>query len=433
MKRIGIRREDKSPFERRVPLTPAHVRRAREDLGIEIVVQPSPIRVFTDREFLDAGAILSEDLEGCDIILGVKEIPADLFLEDHAYAFFSHTIKGQAGNMEMLRTLLRRGCTLVDYERIVDESGRRLVFFGTYAGLAGMLDTLWTLGRRYAALGVPNPFTRLKRAFQYRDLEEARAAVEEVGRSLRRDGLPYDMQPLVIGYTGYGNVSRGAQAIGDLLPFVELSPEDLADGRLGDAHPARTTYKVVFREEHMARRSDGAPFVLEEYYGRPELYEGCFEPHLDRLAVLVNCIYWDSRYPRLVTLEKLRQQWAGAAPRLQVIGDISCDIGGSVEATVRATTVDRPVFTWEVERGEALEGVEGRGPAIMAVDILPTELPVDASRHFGDSLMPFLRQLSSLDSRIPFERAGIQPEIRVACITWGGRLTPDYQYLEDHL
>ena len=433
MKKIGIRREDKSPFERRAPLTPAHVRRVRDELGLEIVVQPSPIRVFTDQEYVEAGAQLDEDLSDCDMVMGVKEIPSDLLEEDKAYTFFSHTVKAQDYNMEMLRTIMERGCTLVDYERIVDEAGRRLVFFGYYAGLAGMLDTLWAFGKRVASEGMDSPFAALKRAYRYHDLDAARAAVEEVGRAIRVRGIPYDLQPLVIGYAGYGNVSRGAQSIGDHLPTVELTPEDLAAGNLGDTHPARTVYKVVFKEEHMARRTDGGGFQLQEYYDHPERYEGCFEEHLDRLSILVNCIYWEDRYPRLVTLDKTRAMWADGPPRLRVIGDISCDIDGSVQATTRSTTVNKPVFVWDVDDCAAVDGVEGRGPVIMAVDILPAELPRDSSRHFGDSLMPFLRQMAELDPSIPFERAEIQPEIRSACIVWGGRLTQEYKYLEDHI
>ena len=433
MGRIGLRREDKSPFERRAALTPAHVRRIREELGLEVVVQPSPIRVFLEQEYREAGATISEDLSSCDMILGVKEIPSDLLLEDKAYAFFSHTVKGQAYNMGMLRALMRKGCTLVDYERIMDDQGRRLVFFGYYAGLAGMLDTLWALGQRAASDGIDSPFSAMKRAYQYHDLDEARAAVEEVGRAIRVKGIPYDLQPLVIGYAGYGNVSRGAQSIGDHLPTVTLTPEALAAGDLGDTHPARTVYKVVFKEEHMARRRDGGAFLLPEYYDHPEHYEGCFEEHLDRLSVLVNCIYWEERYPRLVTLDKIRSMWADGPPRLRVIGDISCDIDGSVEATVKSTSVDKPVFVWDVDEGVERDGVRGRGPVIMAVDILPSELPRESSRHFGDSLMPFLRQMAELDPAVPFERAEIQPEIRSACLVWGGRFTPDYQYMEDFI
>ncbi len=433
MKRIGIRREDKSPFERRAALTPAHVRRATDELGLEVVVQPSPIRVFEDQEYVDAGATLSEDLSSCDMVLGVKEIPPELLEEGKAYTFFSHTVKGQDYNMGMLRTLLNRGCTLVDYERIVDDRGRRLVFFGYYAGLAGMLDSLWAFGQRALADGIDSPFSAMKRAYQYHDLDAARAAVEEVGRAIRIKGVPYDLQPLVIGYAGYGNVSRGAQSIGDHLPTVEVTPEQLAAGDLGDTHPARTVYKVVFKEEHMVRHADGGPFLLQEYYDNPERYVGCFEDHLDRLSLLVNCIYWEERYPRLVTLQKTREMWAGGPPRLKVIGDISCDIDGSVEATVKSTTIDKPVFVWDVDEGVALDGLEGRGPVIMAVDILPAELPRDASRHFGDSLMPFLKQLADLEHSVPFERAEIQPEIRAACLVWGGRITPGYKFMEDFI
>jgi saccharopine dehydrogenase (NAD+, L-lysine-forming) len=161
---FGIRLEDKNEWERRTPLIPAHVKELREKHGLEVYVQSSPIRAFGHQEYEQAGARIVEDLTACPLILAIKEIPPQLFEKDKTYVFFSHTIKGQAFNMPMLQRLLDLGCQLIDYEKIVDERGRRQVFFGNYAGLAGMIDTLWALGQRLAWEKIDTPFSHLRPA-----------------------------------------------------------------------------------------------------------------------------------------------------------------------------------------------------------------------------------------------------------------------------
>ena len=141
---VGIRREDKSVSERRVPVTPDDVRILKEQ-GVEIVVQPSNIRVFSEKEYVAAGATVSEDLSQCPVVFALKEIPSTFFRKGGAYLFFSHTIKGQPHNMPMLRRMMELGCDLIDYERVVDEKNRRLVFFGWHAGVAGMIESLVAL------------------------------------------------------------------------------------------------------------------------------------------------------------------------------------------------------------------------------------------------------------------------------------------------
>src|SRR5262245_39216212 len=179
--RIGIRREDKNEWERRVPLTPNHVR-ALVEQGTQVVVQPSTIRIFRDEEYAQAGAAVREDLSDCRAVFAVKEIPADFFHHGKAYMFFSHTFKGQPHNMPMLRTMLEREVTLIDYEKVTDEQNRRLIFFGNYAGTAGMFETFYTLGKRLAWERIPNPFEDLKRPLEYSGLEAAKEALVAVGR-----------------------------------------------------------------------------------------------------------------------------------------------------------------------------------------------------------------------------------------------------------
>jgi alpha-aminoadipic semialdehyde synthase len=193
--------------------------------------------------------------------------------------------------------------------------------------------------------------------------------------------------------------------------------------------------KVVFREEDMVERKEqNMPFNLQEYYAHPERYEGCFERHLPHLDVLVNCIYWEPRYPRLVTREWAAKNYLpGCAPRLKVIGDISCDIEGSVELTVRATEPDHPCYVYLPEQDSVRDGVEGSGPVIMAVDNLPCEMPRESSQYFSSVLRDMIAPMVNADWQVPFERLDLPPYLKRAVIVYQGRLTPDYQYIQQHL
>lgn len=430
---IGVRREDKSIWERRVPVTPDAARVLFEQHGIQVVVQPSPSRAFVDAEFIEAGAVVQESLRECPVVFGIKEIPTHVFEPGQAYVFFAHVIKGQPFNMPMLQRMLDLGCTLVDYERVTDDQGRRLIFFGWHAGVAGMLETLWALGRRLAWQGIDTPFTDLRRAYDYHDIAEAKAAVQQVAEAIRRDGLPAGIAPLTIGVAGYGNVARGVWEILDLLPVERVQPAELL--ALADRRPSNDTlYAATFREEHTVRSNDPTqPFDLQHYYRQPEAYHGVFKTYLPALTVMVNAVYWDPRYPRLVTNEGLRRLFAAGQPKLQVIGDISCDIEGGVQCTVKGTEPGEPNFVYNPTTGEVRDGVEGEGVVVMAVDILPSELPRDASVAFNRALMPFIPALAAADYSAPFDDLALPPEIKRAVIVHRGELTPSYRYLRQHL
>jgi len=430
---IGIRREDKSEWEKRAPLTPRHVTML-EKQGIRVMVQPSPIRVFSNQDYEKAGAAVQEDLSSCDAILAIKEVPVSYLVPHMTYAFFAHVIKGQPYNMPKLQAILDKGCTLVDYEKIMDGQGRRLIFFGRFAGLAGMIDTLWALGRKLKEdSGIDNPFTAIQPTHRYKNLEDAKRSVSKVAEKIRKGGIPAGLAPLVIGVAGYGNVSQGAQEILSLLPVEEIAPKKLLES---DLPPSRDRiYKVVFKEEDTVEpRNPSGRFELKDYYANPERYRGVFERYLDRLTVLVNAIYWEERYPRLVTLESLAKLYASVpSPRLKAIGDLSCDIHGAVECTVKATQPDNPVYVFEPNAGKERDGVCGAGPVLLAVDNLPCELPEDASELFGDALLGFVPALVKCGESPSFEGAGLPPELVRAAIVWHGKLRPDYAYLQTHL
>ncbi len=357
----------------------------------------------------------------------------DVLEKGKAYVFFSHVIKGQSFNMPMLQRALDLGCTIIDYERIVDDAGRRLIAFGNYAGLAGMIDSLWALGLRLSWEGIENPFASLKQASQYSDLSAAKAALRSVGDGIRKKGLPPQVTPLVVGIAGYGNVSKGAQEMLDLLPTREGTPADLLSGNLPE-DAGSTVIKTVFHEEDtVLPLVEGKAFDLQEFYDHPERYRAAFERYLPHLTVLVNCIYWEPKYPRLVTAEAIRKLYSGTQPGLRVIGDISCDVQGGIEVTSKATEPDDPVYVVDPDTGETHTGVEGRGPVMMAVDILPSELPRESSAYFSNILKEFVPDIVAADYDASFEQLDLPAPLKRAVICHQGVLTPDYQYIETYL
>lgn len=431
---IGIRLEDKYLMERRTPLTPKHVARLIKEKKLDFIVQRSKKRIFTEEEYLAAGARVEDNLKECSIILGVKEIPLSFFEPEKTYVFFSHVIKGQAYNMPMLKKMIELKCNLIEYERIVDEQGKRLIFFGKYAGLAGMINSLWSLGQRLKFYGMETPFMKIQQAHKYDSLAEAKKVISEVGQEIAEKGLPDKLRPLTIGFTGYGNVSIGAQEIVNLLPVKEISPEKLLSLKDREHLPNNLIYKVVFKEGDLSEPIDPAQeFELHDYYSHPEKYRSQFEKYIPHLTVLMNCMYWDTRYPRIVTKDYLEKLYSAGKPKLTVIGDITCDPDGSIECTHKGTEIEDPVFVYDPFTRKPNSGFRGDGILVMAVDILPSELPRDSSIAFADALMPYIKPIAVADFNQHFDDVDLPRALKKALILHHGELTPDYKYIEQYL
>ncbi len=431
--RIGIRLEDKNIWERRVALIPSDVAELTK-AGAAICVERFDRRAYPDATYAEAGAKLVDDVLDCDIVLGIKEMPKDYFRPGGCYMFFSHTIKGQSYNMKMLANLVERKCSLFDYETVVDDHNRRLIFFGRYAGLAGMIDTFWTLGQRLQALGYQTPFLEAKPAHQYDDLDAAKAAFTLIGRQIAQEGLPKALAPMVFGFAGYGNVSKGAQEILECCPFVEVAPDELKGFTARNGELTNKLVKVEYKEEHLVEPIDASKgFELQEYYDHPERYRSIFEPHLDQLSVLINGIYWTEDYPKLADEKQLKTLFAGAAPRLVTVGDITCDVDGSLACTVRDTEPGDPVYVYNPQTREGISGFEGPGLAVMAVGNLPCELPREASETFSRALTPFVPAMARADLSAPFDAVELPDPIRRSTILWHGEFTPPYEYMREFL
>ena len=125
MIKIGLIREGKIPADNRVALTPAQCKWIlKNSSDIEIIVQTSTTRCFSDKEFLSAGVAVKENLAECDILIGIKEVPVGELISGKTYLFFSHTKKKQPHNQQLLRAILDKKIRLIDFECLEHEDGQ---------------------------------------------------------------------------------------------------------------------------------------------------------------------------------------------------------------------------------------------------------------------------------------------------------------------
>ncbi|PON49418.1 Hopanoid-associated sugar epimerase [Parasponia andersonii] len=436
---VGILSESSNKWERRVPLTPSHCARllhgGKDKTGISrVIVQPSTKRIHHDELYQDVGCEISDDLSECGLILGIKQPKIEMILPDRAYAFFSHTHKAQKENMPLLDKLLAERGSLYDYELIVGDHGKRLLAFGKFAGRAGLVDFLHGLGLRYLSLGYSTPFLSLGASYMYSSLAAAKAAVISVGEEIATQGLPAGICPLVFVFTGSGNVSLGAQEIFKLLPhsFVEPSrlPEVFEKAKYV-SQPARTSKRVfqvygcvVTCQDMVENTVSTKVFDKADYYAHPEHYRSVFHERIaPYTSVIVNCMYWEKRFPRLLTNEQLQDLMRKGCP-LVGLCDITCDIGGSLEFVNQTTSIDSPFFRYDPSNNSYDHDFEGSGLICSAVDILPTEFAKEASQHFGDILSEFVGYLAST-----VDIKQLPAHLRRACIAHRGALTSLYEYI----
>ncbi|MCP4710945.1 MAG: hypothetical protein GY869_20165 [Planctomycetes bacterium] len=434
MNSILIRAEDKNQWERRAPLTPADLKEVLIATKAQAYIQKSDKRFFPADDYTAAGAEQADNMQPGDIILGIKEIPEEKLLDNRTYMYFSHTIKGQADNMAMLKKIIDGSSTLIDYERVVDQKNRRLIYFGNFAGDAGAIDILWLMGQYWQRKGIESPFAQYKQAIHYHGVKEAKAHLTQIGAQIKNDGLAEAITPLVIGVLGYGNVSQGAQQVLECLPIERIEPGDLPgliENKTADPHKV---YLVVFKEQDLVQQKQNQPFDLQDYYDHPENYQSRFDQYLGYISILVNAIYWDNRYPSFVTwdaLKKLSDTPAGL--RLQGIADITCDIGGSIECNVKSTNPGTPAYLCDPNTKQVTDGYRGDGIVVLAVDNLPAEIPRDASTFFSNQLKNFVPSLINADFTKKLADSGLDPELQKAVIVYRGELTPDYEYLKQYL
>ena len=428
---VGVLRESIEKGERRTPLTPSDVLWLKE-LGVDTEVQSSPIRIFKDSQYIKSKAKIVDKFKKASILVGIKQPKIGNLYNNKVYMFFSHTIKGQPENMNLLKECINKKISLIDYEKIIDIHGKRLVYFGRFAGICGVVDSLYYLGRKLEYQGVKNPFSAIRPAHSYSSLSALKKDMTSLGDVIRRKGLNKKIVPFVIGLTGCGHVSLGVQEILELLHPVEIHPKDMRKFVRSGKYSKNKIYKVVFYREEKIRSKKGDGFYFEDYLKYPNRFESNIDKHLPFLNILIHSSYWDVRYPRLIT-KSMINKLSRKDFRLQFIGDISCDINGSVELTHKSTTIENPVFTYIPKNGSFIDGYMAEGITVLARDNLPTELPRDSSSSFSSMIREHVYQIAVCGAKNLTSYTKLPREIHPAIITQGGKLTASFAYLKKHL
>lgn len=398
--KLGIIREGKVPPDKRVPLTPQQCLLVKTKFPhVEIVVQTSGVRAFKDEEYTQAGIGIVDHLDDCDIIMGVKEVNIEDLIPSKKFLFFSHTIKKQPYNRRLLQAILDRKIQLIDYEVLKNKQNKRIIGFGRYAGIVGCYNGLLTFGKKIGAYSI-------KRANECRD----RIEMEE---EIKKIQLPKDTKIVL---TGFGRVGYGAREIMDLLTITEVSPEEFLHQKFDG--PVFTHLDV---EDYYAR-IDGTPFEKQDFYTNPKLYKSVFAPYISAAQVYVACHFWSDKSPNIITQEDFQK----AGTKTRVVADISCDIAGPIACTIRPSKIAEPVYGYNPATGEEVDPWLENSIAVMAVDNLPCELPMDASEDFGNELIKYV--LPCLLGEDPDDVIGRASETDL-----NGKLTEKFAYLQDYV
>ena len=396
--RIGLIREGKTPPDARVALSPKQcVELMHNYPDLDIRVQPSPHRSFTDAEYAGNNIVLQEDLSDCDVLLGIKEVPVADLIPDKTYLFFSHTKKAQPYNQPLMRALIEKRIRMIDYECLTHSDGQRILGFGHFAGVVGTHNGFRAWGKRTGAFELPA------------------AHVEGTFSALEQAYHNTVLPPIKVVLTGAGKVASGAVAVLEKLDVQSVEPEDFLEREYD--YPVY----VHLKGHHLYGRIDGGPYHRDDLHKNPTDYVCKFKPYLTKADMLVNGVYWDRTVPRLFDEEDMRVP----GYRLNVIADITCDEGGSVPINRGASTIANPVYGIDCETGAVVAPYqnESRYIDIMAVDNLPAELPRDASEHFGTHLEKYVLNALLDDG---------DPVIERATICKDGQLTERYQYLKEY-
>lgn len=399
--KIGLIREGKIPVDKRVVLLPEQCTQVNKLFpSVEIFAQSSIVRCIRDEEYEKAEVVVSENMDHCDLLIGVKEVPLQDLIPHKTYMFFSHTIKKQPQNKKLLQTILERKIRLIDYECLTDTEGERIIAFGFYAGLVGAYNAFWILGNKYGGF-------HLHRAIDcvdYGDLLE----------ELQKVRMPRNYKIVL---TGRGRAGSGSYHILKAMNIREVSPEEFLKEDFAEpvfVHLASSDYykaKEVYK---------GSPF--SEFYEKPYKFESSFMPFAMQADMFIPTHFWHPEAMPLFTKEDMKKPGF----RIKIVADITCDIEGSVPCTIRSSTIPAPIYDYDPYAEKEVRALTNPlHITVMAVDNLPCELPFGASKSFGEQFIEkVLPQFFNGDKDGILERATIAKD---------GQLMPGFQYLEDYV
>jgi saccharopine dehydrogenase (NAD+, L-lysine-forming) len=396
--KIGVLKEEKVPADKRVPLTPKQCKVLLNAYpNLELVVKSSDIRCFPDEMYRNEGIAIVDDVSDCDVLIGIKEVPKSSLIANKIYFYFSHTIKEQPYNRELLLKMMELNISMVDYEVLKNQKGKRLLGFGRYAGIVGAYNGFLTYGLKSGKYN-------LKAAHNCEDRAEMEGEMSKIKLSNEK-----------IIVTGNGRAGNGILEIIQKANIREVSKSEFLNNTFDEAvfvHLNTMDYNV---------RIDGSESNKSEFYKQPELYCSSFMDYAKQADIFIAGHYYSSGSPFLFTREDTKY----SDFNIKVVADVSCDINGPVACTIKPSTIVDPIYGYDKQTGQEVDFSNEDAIAVMAVDNLPCELPKDASEDFGNELLEKI-----LPSLIISDDDQI---IENATICKNGDLTPNFEYLRNYV
>jgi hypothetical protein len=361
----------------------------------EIKVESSDIRIFSDEQYSKLGITVSDDMNDCDVLFGVKEVPVESLLANKKYFFFSHTIKKQPYNRKLLQVILEKNIDFYDHETIVDTNFNRLIGFGRYAGIVGTYNAFRAFGIKFGLFSIPKA--------------ETLSGKEDLVTKLKRQVLP----PIKVVLTGCGKVGNGAKEILDAMKMKEVSIENFLSKKYSE--PVYVQIDVL----DYNKRKDGKVVGKNDFYTNPAEYTSDFERFTKVSDIFIAGHFYGNDAPHILTQEMLQSNNCN----IKVVADISCDVNGPVACTIKASTIAEPLFGYLPSEHKEVDVFHPAAIVVMSVDNLPCELPKDASEGFGEMFMKHV-----IPAFFNGDKDGI---LQRAKMTENGKLTERFQYLQD--
>lgn len=396
MMQIGLIREEKIPADNRAAFTPTQCRWIKQNFtNVEIIVQHSMQRCFSDKEYISAGIEVREDISGCDILLGIKEVPSEKLIPHKTYFLFSHTKKLQPHNRKLLQQIIKEKITLIDYECLEHEDGTRVLGFGFFAGVVGAHNGMMAYGKRTGSF------------------ELQRVNSQQTLQRLVHTYFGLTIPTIKIAVTGSGRVAHGILEIMNLLGIHETEPDLFLNKKF--AYPV---YVHLKSGDLYSNKFTGS-YNRIDFHAHPENYKCLFRNYISVTDILMNGVYWEKNIPRLFELEDMRHK----SFCIQTVADISDDLNGSVPCNLKNSTINDPIYGVDKKTFRVTAPYLSSSVDVMAIGNLPNELPRDASRYFGEQIIKYLlKDIISGGSQI----------LDKATIVKKGRLTKEYNYMSEY-
>ena len=396
--KIGIIKERKNPPDRRVVLSPTICKELLKTFNdLEIVVESSPNRVFSDSQYQENGINVVQDVSDCDVLLGVKEVPINHLIPNKKYFFFSHTIKKQSYNRDLLNAILERNIELHDHEVITNQNNIRLVAFGRYAGIVGAYNCFRTYGLKTDLYNLPKA----------EELSDREALIHELSK--------IKLPSIKVVLTGKGRVGNRAREMLVGMGMKEVTVDEF----LSDNFEEAVFVQIDVLDYNT--RIDGVQKEMDDFFVNASEYKSDFMKFARVADFYIAGHFYGQGAPYLFT----RNDAKNDDFNIKVVADVSCDIDGPVASTIRSSTIEKPNYGYHPESESEVDFKNSAAIAVMAVDNLPCELPKDASDGFGESFAKHV-----IPSFFNNDELGILERSRM---TENGTLTTRFSYLQDYV